>query len=209
MASPPRTPQQLREHYDIEVELADRLRNANATDRGQLYGQVYDELYLRVPHHPQLTLSQNPDSITKMNAGKMRLLKPLLRPDLTFLEVGAGDAKLSLAVCPHVHQVYGLDVAQEITGRVRGPANFKFVHSTGCDVPLPDESVDLAYSDQVMEHIHPDDARRPTPRDLSCPPPRWHLPLHHPEPAFRSARHFPPLQRRVSPRLPSPRILHG
>ncbi len=115
-------------------------------------------LYLRVPNYPQVTLSQSPDSITRMNAGKMRLLKPFLRPDLTFLEVGAGDAKLSLAVCPHVRQVYGLDVAQEITGRVRGPANLKFVHSTGCDVPLPDESVDLAYSDQVMEHTHPDDA---------------------------------------------------
>jgi SAM-dependent methyltransferase len=28
----------------------------------------------------------------------------------------------------------------------------------GLDIPLPDESIDVAFSDQVIEHLHPDDA---------------------------------------------------
>ena len=45
----------LRQHYEVERELSDRLRHATREERRSLYGQVYDELYQRVPHHPQLT----------------------------------------------------------------------------------------------------------------------------------------------------------
>jgi SAM-dependent methyltransferase len=37
--------------------------------------------------------------------------------------------------------------------------NFELAMSDGCSVPVPESSVDLAYSDQLMEHLHPDDAR--------------------------------------------------
>src|SRR6266850_5985997 len=47
-----RTEQQLREHYLIERELADRLRSAPRSERRVLYSQVYDELFRRVRHHP-------------------------------------------------------------------------------------------------------------------------------------------------------------
>jgi len=39
-------------HYRIEIELADRLRSAPPSERLGLYGEVYDELYRRVPNHP-------------------------------------------------------------------------------------------------------------------------------------------------------------
>ena len=38
------------------------------------------------------------------------------------------------------------------------PANCEFLLSDGVSVPAPRESVDLAYSHQMMEHLHPDDA---------------------------------------------------
>jgi len=44
---------QLREHYEIERELANRLRNASKEERVRLYASSYDELFLRVAHHPQ------------------------------------------------------------------------------------------------------------------------------------------------------------
>ena len=50
-----RTPEQLRHHYEVERELADRLRSASREERKQLYAGVYDELFRRVPDHPQLT----------------------------------------------------------------------------------------------------------------------------------------------------------
>jgi SAM-dependent methyltransferase len=32
------------------------------------------------------------------------------------------------------------------------------MHFDGCDLALEDETVDVAYSNQVIEHLHPDDA---------------------------------------------------
>src|SRR6266436_5126674 len=47
-----RSEAQLREHYLIERELADRLRCAGPAERRTLYPLVYDELFRRVPAHP-------------------------------------------------------------------------------------------------------------------------------------------------------------
>jgi SAM-dependent methyltransferase len=81
-----------------------------------------------------------------------------LRPETVLLEIGPGDCAFSMAVAPLVRQVYGLDVSAEITRRVSLPSNFKLILSDGVSVPLPPDSVDLAYSNQLMEHLHPDDA---------------------------------------------------
>jgi hypothetical protein len=55
MASQSRTPEQLAEHYAIERELAARLRDSSPEERRHLYSALYDEMYRRVPLHPQLT----------------------------------------------------------------------------------------------------------------------------------------------------------
>ncbi|MGH8742201.1 MAG: hypothetical protein ACREUN_14875, partial [Burkholderiales bacterium] len=57
-----RTPAQLREHYVTERELADRLRSAPREARIGLYPQVYDELFRRLPNHPQLKARFQPDA---------------------------------------------------------------------------------------------------------------------------------------------------
>jgi hypothetical protein len=38
------------------------------------------------------------------------------------------------------------------------PQNFQLVFSNGCSIPVLEESVNVAYSYQLMEHLHPDDA---------------------------------------------------
>jgi SAM-dependent methyltransferase len=154
-----RTSALLRQHYEVERELADRLRNATREQRRTLYGPVYDELYQRVPHHPQLTRKFSAE-ITREGLGpQLRLLRPYLRHETTVLEIGPGDCSLSMALAEQVRQVYGLDVSEEITHRVSLPSNFQLILSDGTSVPLPPESVDLAYSNQLMEHLHADDAR--------------------------------------------------
>ena len=50
-----RTIEQLRGHYEIEKELANKLRKSTKEDRKKkkLYSTLYDKLYQRVPSHPQ------------------------------------------------------------------------------------------------------------------------------------------------------------
>jgi SAM-dependent methyltransferase len=123
-----------------------------------LYGPVYDELYKRVPHHPQLARKTSPELTREALGPQLRILKPYLHPETRVLEIGPGDCALSRAIAPRVRQVYGLDVSEEITQGLDLPPNFQLILSDGTSVPLPPDSVDLAYSNQLMEHLHPDDA---------------------------------------------------
>jgi SAM-dependent methyltransferase len=153
-----RHPDLLRQQYEVERELADRLRHATREERRSLYGTVYDELYQRVPHHPQLTRKSSPELTRAGLIPQLRLLRPYLGPHKVLLEIGPGDCALAIALAAHLKQVYGVDVSEEITRRVSLPSNFSLILSDGVSVPLPPETVDVAYSNQLMEHLHPDDA---------------------------------------------------
>jgi len=153
-----RTLEQIREHYEIETKLASKLRNASRQERRDLYSSLYDELYRQVPHHPQLMQKRSLQDTVAAVSVQMRLVKPFLGRDMTFLEIGPGDCALALEVAKYVRQVYAVDVSDEITRSVTQPANFRLVLSDGISVPVPESSVDVAYSNHLMEHLHPDDA---------------------------------------------------
>lgn len=153
-----RTDAQRREHYVIERELAARLRLANAEERRTLYGAMYDEMLRRVPHHPMLVRKDDAEATRRAVAAQLRLLGRFLSGSTTFLELGAGDCSLSIAVAARVRTVYAVEVSEEIVARQRGPGNFSLVLSDGTSIPVPEGSVDVAYSNQLMEHLHPDDA---------------------------------------------------
>jgi len=146
-----RTMQQLREHYEIEKELASRSRNASREERRVLYSSLYDELFQRVPHHPQLTQKVSPEK-------HIQMLRRFLTDKVTFLEIGPGDCALSFRVAGFVKQVFAVDVSKEITKSSAAPDNFHLVLSDGCSIPVPKESINVAYSNQLMEHLHPEDA---------------------------------------------------
>lgn len=153
-----RTPAQLWEQYEIEKEIAAKLRNAPKEDRRVLYSKCYEELFQRVPHHSQLTFKASEADRARRIALQLGMLKRFLRPTTTFLEIGAGDCALSLAIAKDVRKVYALDVSSEITRTQSVPPNFELVLSDGTSIPVPRGSIDVAYSNQLMEHLHPDDA---------------------------------------------------
>lgn len=157
-ASETRSPERIREHYRIEKELATRLRSAPKEERRQLYTAVYDELFRRVPDQPQLTLKASAGARQAEVAKRLKLLVGYLSPEVTYLEVGPGDCGLAIAVAQRVRKVYAVDVSNEITAGALLPENLELVISDGSTIPVPAGSIDLAYSDQLMEHLHPDDA---------------------------------------------------
>lgn len=162
MAHPSRSTEQIRQHYLIEKELASRLKMASKEERRRLYGEIYDELFRRVPDHPQLTLKQQfptpASGLQKEVDHRLALLKDYLTPDATYLEIGPGDCSLAIEVAKHVLKVYAVDVSEEIAKDVVLPGNLELIISDGCSIPVPESSINVAYSDQLMEHLHPDDA---------------------------------------------------
>jgi SAM-dependent methyltransferase len=153
----PRSARQLREHYELERRLAERLRDAPAGERPLLYARVYDELFRGVPHHPQLRQRDSRERARRVDR-ELYFLKGLLREELVFLELGAGDLALSERVAGLVGEVHAVDVASEIAHTGSPAANLHTYLTDGRHLPLPDDSIGLAYSNQLMEHLHPDDA---------------------------------------------------
>ena len=153
-----RTPEQLRQHYDVERELAQRLRRATKEQRRTLYAELYNELFKRVPLHPQHTNQSSPERLAADVAEKMQIAAPFLKPDSVFLEVGPGDCEFAKAVSENVARVLAIDVSDEITRKRSLPPNLQLVLSDGSSIPVPAGSVHVAYSNQLMEHLHPDDA---------------------------------------------------
>lgn len=158
LADETRSPEELYEHYLVERDLADQLRRSTRDQRSTLYSAVYNDLFRRLPNHPQLTRATSAAMMERVIRGKMRLLSRFLRPDTTFLEIGAGDCLLSMEVACHVRKVYAVDVSAEVNRGITPPSNFELILSNGTDIPVPAGMVNVAFSFQVMEHIHPDDA---------------------------------------------------
>src|SRR5712664_1516890 len=153
-----RTPEQLHQHYKVERELAARLRRAPADERVGLYPVLYDELYRRVPLHPRLTRKTDPLLAKGFIDDSMALLGRFLKPDSIYLEIGAGDCGLTLYISGRVKQAYEVEVSKEATKHIQPHSNMKLVISDGKTIDVPPGTVTVAYSNQVMEHIHPDDA---------------------------------------------------
>jgi SAM-dependent methyltransferase len=152
-----RTAAQIREHYEVERELANRLRNAPKETRASLYTAVYGELFRRVPHHPMLTRNASPEERRANLEWQLKLLSGLLNKDVTYLEVGAGDCAIALEVARLVKKVYAVDVHDTMAGCSSIPENFQLILSDGSSIQVPKGSIDVVYSNQLTEHLHPDD----------------------------------------------------
>jgi SAM-dependent methyltransferase len=153
-----RTVEQVRQHYEVERELAAVLRNAQKQDRLDLYAHVYDDLFRRVPTHPQLLRKESADTTRHDIEQQMKFMSRFLDSDVTYLEIGAGDCAFAAEVAQRVRHVYAVDVSVEVVKNSALPANGELILSDGCSIPVPPGSVQVAYSNQLMEHLHPDDA---------------------------------------------------
>lgn len=153
-----RRPEDVEHQYRVEKELAARLRDAPAGERKLLYTQVYDELFRRCPDHPQLVAKENPASDAAKIRRQLTILQKYVRPEHTYLEIGPGDCSLAVAMAGHARRCIAVDVSTEITRRDHWPVNLELIISDGSSIPVPAESVDVAYSNQLMEHLHPEDA---------------------------------------------------
>jgi SAM-dependent methyltransferase len=154
-----RDKERLRAHYRVERRLADRLRTApDAEARRVIFATMYDELFHEVPDHPRLRASGSGQASRARDVlWNMAQLRSFLAPECTFLEVGAGDCALSSRVAAAVKTVYAVDISDQHAGAL--PGNATLAISDGTSIPVPEGSVDVAFSDQLMEHLHPEDAR--------------------------------------------------
>lgn len=149
--------EQIRRHFEVERELADRLRVSTRAERTRLFCTLYGELFERVPDHPRLVRREDAAASKRAVQSQFSLIRDLLKAGDTFLEIAPGDCRLSFEVAKHVKKVVGVDISDQ-SGKVASrPSNFELVVYDGYTLDVPDQSVDLAFSYQFMEHLHPED----------------------------------------------------
>lgn len=155
-----RTKSEIREHYLAEKKIANRLRNSKREDRIEILRTMYDELFEKIPHHPRLNRADDPDVTKEQIDYQLSLIRKYLSSSSSsssVMEVGCGDCNLSLKLSTEVDQVYGFDISDNLVPE-KLPSNFEFRITDGIHFDIPDNSVDLVYSNQLMEHLHPEDA---------------------------------------------------
>jgi SAM-dependent methyltransferase len=79
-------------------------------------------------------------------------------PDSVFMEIGAASCKLALRAAGYVERVYAIDVSGHFVQNVLVPVNLRLVLCDGVRIPVPEGTVDLAWSGAFMDQLHPDDA---------------------------------------------------
>ncbi len=155
----PRNINQITEHYVLEKRLAQTLRHSKKEERLSLYTLLYDELFKNIPHHPQATRKDDKAASWQEVSRKMNLVKPYLKPDTVFVEIGPGDCQFAFEISNSVQKIFAVDVSEEITRHRSTPSNFELIISNGCSIPLASGSASVVYSNQLMEHLHPEDSQ--------------------------------------------------
>lgn len=156
---PGRTHEQLWRHYLVEKDLAARLMHADRDGRRRIYSTMYDDLFAHVPDHGRLTRREGEHLTRDANRDKLAVVKSLLRPDMVVVEFAPGDCRFTEVLAKRARLVYGIDISDQRGAKRDWPTNFELIIYDGYDLSaLPDASVDLIFSDQFVEHLHPEDA---------------------------------------------------
>ena len=81
---------------------------------------------------------------------ELRQLRSALDLHSVFLEIGAGDCTLARRAAGYVERAYALDISEDIMGRLGGPPNLVRVVHDGVRIPLPEASIDVAFSRSLI-----------------------------------------------------------
>lgn len=155
-----RTPERIRHHYEVEKELAARLRASTREERTELFKTLYTELFERVQDHPRLTRRESAEDSARNLESQLRLLRPHF-PDAgakpVLVEFAPGDCRLGGAATRWCAKVYGVDISDQRSPGEDFPDNFELIVYDGYHLDLADGCADIAFSYQFLEHLHPDD----------------------------------------------------
>lgn len=155
---PGRTYEQIKNHYEVEKAIAARLMSASREERKKIYAGMYDELFEKVPDHSRLTRREDEEKTRRVNRSKFMLIRDSVDKSAVFAEFAPGDCRFIMEVAPRVKKAVGIDISDQRNIKDAVPANFTLIVYDGYDLgQIPDGSIDVLFSDQLVEHFHPED----------------------------------------------------
>jgi SAM-dependent methyltransferase len=149
--------ERVRQHYLLEKKLAQRILTSSPTDRTQIAIEAYNELFSSIPWHSQLNKSEEKER--ERLAEKWMFFGHLVGPSSLILDIGAGTAYWTRYLASKsTGRCVGIDVSREVLARRPGdPSNLELYIMDATKLDFPASSFDVAFSSQLIEHLHPDD----------------------------------------------------
>lgn len=157
--TPKRTQEQLRHHFEVERELAAKLRASDREGRTDLFAKLYGELFERVPDHPRFTRQGSEEKRRRSVANQMKLVNAVLPKGGVLVEFAPGDCWLSCEAAKTASEVIAIDISDQRDPSQTVPKNLRHVVYDGYGIDLPGGIADTVFSYQFLEHLHPDDVR--------------------------------------------------
>jgi len=153
------TNEEIYEIYKSEIKHSNRLRIDDKKVRQSLYQTVYDDYFSELPFHPTFHFRKKEKIKKDRIEFLIKKLSPLLTGSEKFIEIGAGDCSLSYELSDYVDKVYALEVSDvTVNKNYTKPENMEIIIFNGYDFPFEKGSIDFAFSNQLLEHLHVDDA---------------------------------------------------
>ncbi len=86
------------------------------------------------------------------------MVRKHLSASTVFAEFAPGDCMLSAEIAKYVDHIYGIDISDQRPNGYSFPVNFNLVIYDGFSLnAIPEGTVDVVFSDQLIKHIHADD----------------------------------------------------
>jgi SAM-dependent methyltransferase len=153
------TAEQVLKHFEIERSLANEIKRSPRSKRAATMLWAYDELFRQVPWHPALTETSGSDAPDIIENKVRRFLSLLPAPPAKILEIGCGMGELTLGLIQAGFDAFGMDISDLRRERLSKAATGKFARADAVYLPWADASFDVVISQQLFEHLHPDDAK--------------------------------------------------
>jgi SAM-dependent methyltransferase len=142
-------------HWGLEKSLRDELLASSAQNRWEVFERCYSTLYGELYWLNQFS-SQSENDVGEF-ADWFDIIGSKPR---TIFEVGSGKGRLILALAERGHHCKGTEVTRERGAKwAQSHPNLTWGTTDGVNLELfePANHYDLVISDQVVEHLHPDD----------------------------------------------------
>lgn len=145
------------QQYLLEKELAEQIRSASPEDRQSVIKKAYERLYREATWHPGLNPTEEQQK--RKQQRKQSMFGWAIGNNKDVLEVGCGTGEFLASLAPCQKSCVGLEIAElkaEQFPDAGGSLSFEVMQ--GMSFPnIEDESFDVVFTSQVLEHFHPDD----------------------------------------------------
>jgi 2-polyprenyl-3-methyl-5-hydroxy-6-metoxy-1,4-benzoquinol methylase len=139
----------------LEKSLRERILSSTKKKRSKIVSDAYNELFASFPDHNVFDiLTKDRVKIGRLNAG---LVSPLLPATARILEVGCGRGDTIHALAAMGFSCWGIEVSDSMVNLARENGSAAIIRGTADQLNFEDGFFDCVFSQEVIEHLHPDD----------------------------------------------------